>query len=149
MRTFVITALAIAAYATSNASTWADKEGNTNPHGAAYATCAKACGDCQRECDMCSTHCLSLVAKGKAEHARTMQFCQDCAALCATASAIVARMGPLSDTICRSCAEACARCGEACAKFTDDMHMKKCAEECKKCEAACRAMLKHVSASHN
>ena len=108
--------------------------------------CAKACSDCQRMCDMCGTHCALKVRDGEKAHLTTLQTCQDCATICAAASQIVARSGPFSDSICKSCAEACDRCAKACEKFPDDKHMKACTEECRKCEKACRDMLKHMAA---
>ena len=48
--------------------------------------CAVACGACQRSCDSCSTHCADLAASGKKEHLESLKTCQDCAAICATAS---------------------------------------------------------------
>src|SRR5260221_10207893 len=64
-------------------------------HSDMLMSCAKACSDCQRACDMCSAHCLALMTDGKLQHAKTMQLCNDCAALCATSAQIVARHGPL------------------------------------------------------
>ena len=113
-------------------------------HDEMFAACAKACSDCQRACDMCTTHCAHQVHAGKKEHMTTLATCQDCADFCVAASQIVARGGPFAATICASCAEACAMCGEACEKFPDDQHMKMCAEECRKCEKACRDMVQHV-----
>ena len=107
-------------------------------------TCAKACSDCQRECDSCATHCANQTAAGEKEHLTTLMTCRDCADFCAAAAQIVARGGPFAGLICQSCAEACARCGKACEKFPDDAHMKQCAKECRECEKACREMLKHV-----
>jgi len=115
-------------------------------HHAEFMKCAKACSDCQRECDSCSVHCAKMVAEGKKDHLETLKTCQDCATHCAAAAAIMSRKGPFSDLICTACAEACARCGKACEKFPDDKHMKQCAEECRKCEKACREMLKYVKA---
>lgn len=103
--------------------------------------CAKACSDCQRACDACSTHCAHQVHAGKKEHMTSLMTCQDCADFCAAAAQIVARGGPFAAEICKSCAVACAACGEACEKFPDDEHMKRCAEECRKCEKACREMV--------
>ena len=109
--------------------------------------CAVACGACQRSCDSCSTHCADLAASGKKEHLESLKSCQDCAAICATASQIVSRGGPFADLICTACAEACARCAKICELFPDDNHMKLCAAECRKCEAECRAMLKRGAAA--
>jgi hypothetical protein len=115
-----------------------------SPHEEMFQECAKACSDCQRECDACATHCAHMLASGQKEHITTLMTCRDCAAICAAASQIVAAGGPFSAMICTSCADACAECAKACEKFPDDKHMKACGEECRKCEKACRAMLKHA-----
>lgn len=114
-------------------------------HAEHLRACAKACSDCQRECDACATHCAHMVHKGNKQHMTTLMTCQDCANVCATASHIVARGGPFAGLICEPCAEACARCAKECEKFPDDQHMKRCGEECRRCEKACREMLKHIS----
>ena len=62
--------------------------------------------------------------------------------MCAVASQIISRGGPMSTLVCKACADACAQCAVACEKFPNDAHMKKCAEECRMCEKACRAMIK-------
>ena len=38
---------------------------------AVYMNCARACADCQLQCDSCYKHCLGLVAGGAKQHART------------------------------------------------------------------------------
>ncbi len=107
--------------------------------------CAKVCDDCQRACDICAAHCVHLIADGKKEHVKTLQTCEDCAAICSEAARITARGGPFTDLICQACAEACARCGKQCEQFTDDRAMKACMEECRRCEKECRAMVKHAT----
>jgi hypothetical protein len=109
-----------------------------------FDECAQACDECQRECDACSTHCTDLITQGKKEHAATLRTCQDCADVCSATARIVARKGPFSSDICRSCADACAKCGEACEQFSDDEMMKHCAEACRACEEACREMITHL-----
>lgn len=111
-----------------------------DPHSDMMMSCAKACSDCQRACDMCSAHCLALMTEGKSQHAKTMQLCNDCAALCAVSAQIVARHGPLLNVICAACADACNQCAKACEAQKDDAHMKHCAEQCRICEKACRTM---------
>ena len=112
-------------------------------HGMMMA-CAKACSDCQRECDMCAHHCAGMLEEGHKAHRTTLATCQDCATICSAASQVVARMGPFSVPICVACAEACAKCAKECEKFPKDEHMKKCAEECRKCEKECVGMVKHM-----
>ncbi|MFN0017940.1 MAG: four-helix bundle copper-binding protein [Pirellulaceae bacterium] len=118
-------------------------------HNEGLQACAKACSDCQRECDMCSTHCGHQLAEGKKEHMMTLMTCQDCADICAAASHVTARGGPFSGIICVSCADACAACAKECEKFPDDEHMTACAKECRKCEKACREMAKHAGHGHD
>ena len=122
------------------------KEAKAEPqdHHAMMMSCAKACSDCQRECDMCTHHCAGMLAEGKKEHKATLATCQDCASLCSVASQIVARMGPFSVAACAACADACSKCAKECEKQPEDKHMKMCAEECRKCEKACAEMVKHM-----
>jgi hypothetical protein len=51
-------------------------------HGDHFATCAKACADCQQQCDACFHHCATQLAAGKKEHEKTMHTCVDCAECC-------------------------------------------------------------------
>jgi len=149
-REFAVTGLSALGLAAlqGSANAQAKPAAGADPH-AGHATgmmaCAQACSDCQRECDSCFSHCTHLLEQGHKEHVATLMTCRDCAAICATASQIVAGSGPFSENICESCAKACAECAKACDKFPDDAHMKKCADECRKCEKACRAMIGHAS----
>jgi hypothetical protein len=109
-----------------------------------HTVCAKACAECTLHCDSCFAHCSHLVADGKKEHMSTMYLCNDCATTCAAAAQIVSRNGPLSATICESCAKACDTCGAACEKHPADEHMAACAKACRTCATACRDMIKHA-----
>ncbi|MFO0850554.1 MAG: four-helix bundle copper-binding protein [Gemmataceae bacterium] len=111
-------------------------------HAATNEACAVACSDCQRACDACTAHCVTMLAEGKKDHLASARLTQDCAAVCATAASIVSRGGPMQHLICRACADACAQCGKECDKF-DAPTMKKCAEACRRCEKACREMIAH------
>lgn len=137
--------LAIIGFAFLSPVSGQEPSGAKHQHAAMYEKCAKECNDCQRICDMCAKHCADLLAHGKKEHLKTLATCQDCATFCSAAACIVARQGPFSDEICKSCAEACARCGKACEEHPNDPMMKRCSEECRRCEQACKEMLKHVS----
>lgn len=121
-----------------------EHEGHQGMHDDHMRACAKACSDCQRECDSCAHHCAMMVGGGEKEHLKTLATCMDCADFCAAASQIVARSGPFAVLMCTACAEACARCGKACEKFPKDDHMKRCAQECRRCEKACKDMVAHV-----
>ena len=122
----------------------ADGEVAHSEHNEAFQACAKACADCQRACDMCSTHCAHLLHGGQKDHMTTLATCQDCADFCVAAAQIASRGGPFTALICKGCADACAHCAEQCEKFPDDKHMKMCAEECRRCEKACKEMVGHA-----
>lgn len=146
-REFAVTGLSALALATFEGSAFAQRPAQKQAGHAHHAghgkedSCAKACSDCQRECDSCSTHCAKMLEDGKHEHARTLATCRDCADVCATAAQIVSRHGPFANAICKACADVCAGCAEACEKLAQDEHMKRCAEECRRCEKACREMI--------
>lgn len=117
-------------------------------HNEMMEACAKACSDCQRECESCATHCARQLEAGKKDHAKTLATCLDCASFCVAAASIVARSGPFSALICKACVDACAMCAKECEKFPDDKHMKECAAECRKCEKACKEMVAHAGHDH-
>jgi hypothetical protein len=148
-REFGVTGLSAIALAALEGTAFAQEKALGKPpragHHEMLEACANACSDCQRACDMCATHCASLLQEGQKDHAKTLATCQDCATFCVAAAQIVSRGGPFAELVCESCAEACARCGKECERFPNDEHMKMCAEECRKCEKACRDMVKHVS----
>lgn len=113
-------------------------------HGKHFALCAAECAKCMSECEECYQHCSHLVIRGNTKHAACMQLCNDCAEICAVASRISSRQGPLVAAICEACAKACDACAAECEKFKDDAHMSECAAQCRACAESCREMLKHV-----
>jgi hypothetical protein len=139
--TAAVTLVAVVTFAYAQNET---KKADPAGHSEAMMACAKACSDCQRVCDMCSTHCARMIQEGKKEHFTTLLTCQDCATVCVAASQIVARGGPFTNAICQTCADVCGKCAAECEKFPNDTHMKACAEECRKCEKACKDMLAHA-----
>jgi hypothetical protein len=122
----------------------ADDKDTADKHGEHFDKCAKACAHCAGECESCASHCAHMLAEGKKDHLKTLQFCRDCAEFCVAAGRIVARHGPFSTTICEACAKACDGCAKACEKFPDDKHMAGCAKACRDCAKACREMVKHA-----
>jgi hypothetical protein len=144
-REFTTLGLSAAALAGLQPAAHAADDKHEHGHGMSemFEKCAKACNDCQRECDACATHCAQLLANGHKDHLTTLGTCRDCADFCSAAAEIVARGGPFAGLICDACANACQRCGKACDKFEDKV-MKKCAKECFECEKVCREMVKHV-----
>ncbi len=115
-------------------------------HHAVFQKCARACADCQLQCDSCFTHCRTLLTEGKKDHAKTVQTCADCAECCKLAATLTARSSPFSVPACECCAKCCDECAAACGKFKEDKHMAECAKSCRDCAKACREMLEHLKA---
>lgn len=110
-----------------------------------FMKCAKACADCQLQCDMCFQHCSELVAKGDKDHTQTMHSCVDCADCCKLAATLSARQSQFAGAACECCAKCCDECASKCEKFPDDKHMASCATSCRDCAKECRLMMKHLS----
>jgi hypothetical protein len=118
--------------------------GGEHEHDVHFMKCARACTDCQLQCDSCFKHCLSLLADSKKEHLRTAQLCADCGECCKLAATLAARQSPLAGLACECCAKCCDECGAACERVPDDKHMAQCAKSCQDCAKACREMLKQL-----
>jgi hypothetical protein len=139
----VVAVLALAGLGGLGAPADDRQPGSPHAHGE-FEKCARACADCQLECESCFAHCSHLVAEGRKEHVRTMHTCNDCGDFCALAAKITARHGPMSVTTCEACAKVCDVCLGACEKFPEDEHMKACAKSCRDCAKACREMIEHA-----
>lgn len=113
-------------------------------HHEPFMKCAKACADCQVQCDGCFRHCADLVAKGMVDHVKTLHTCVDCAECCKLAASLSARQSPFAVPACECCAKCCDECAAACEKFPDDNHMADCAKSCRDCAKACRTMIEHL-----
>jgi len=110
-----------------------------------FMKCAKVCADCKLECDSCFKHCLTLVSEGKKEHAKTAQFCSDCAECCSACATLCARQSPLARPMLECCAKCCDDCAKECEKFLDDKHMAECAKTCRDCAKECRELIKQLA----
>jgi hypothetical protein len=124
--------------------TGSEARADEHPHHGPMVKCARACLDCQLECDTCYLHCRTLLEAGKKEHARTVDTCLGCSECCSLAAKLAARSSPFAGTACECCAKCCDECAEACGKFPDDKHMTRCAKACRDCAKECREMLKHL-----
>jgi hypothetical protein len=106
--------------------------------------CAKNCAETMIACNKGFQHCYRQVAEGKKEHARTMHLCVDCADICGTAAALVARMSPLLAHTCTAAADCCDGLLAQCEKLNDP-EMKSVAEACGACAKSCREMVQAMS----
>lgn len=102
-----------------------------------YQPCIDACYDCAAACDHCATACLS--EDDVKAMARCVALDMDCAQICRTAAACMARGSEFAQQICKLCAEICAACGKECAQHKHD-HCQECARACEACAEECRKM---------
>jgi hypothetical protein len=100
-------------------------------------SCIEACYACAAACDNCSTACLQ--EDDVKMMARCIALDMDCAQLCRTAAAIMARGGELTKAVCALCADACDACAAECGKHQMD-HCQQCAAACRRCAEECRRM---------
>ena len=100
--------------------------------------CIRDCLDCARSCYETISHCLELGG----EHAASghIKALLDCAQMCESAAAFMARSSELHPKVCGVCAEACERCAEECERFPDDEMMAECAQICRQAAESCRTM---------
>ena len=138
MKTFLVLSFALALAGFAGVARAADADA----HHGHFESCAKACADCQLQCDSCFHHCATLVADGKKDHAKTMHTCVDCADCCKLAATLTARHSSFAVPACECCAKCCEECAAACEKFHNDKHMADCAKSCRDCAKACHEMVK-------
>ena len=105
-----------------------------------HKECLEACSECAKSCDMAVHHCLTQVAEGKREHAKPLQYANDCAGFCALSACNVAKHSPLMAYSCEACADACKASLAVISKFDSD-EMKAAAKALARCEKACLAMV--------
>jgi hypothetical protein len=115
---------------------------------AVHKECLEACSDCAKTCEMTFHHCLTLVADGKKEHAKPLQYAADCAGFCALSACNIAKQSPLMAFSCEACADACKATFAVVSKFDSD-EMKAAAKELARCEKSCRAMVEAMGHHHH
>lgn len=115
-------------------------------HAQHMSKCATVCAGCQLACDSCFKHCLTMAGDGKKEHAKTAQFCVDCAECCKACATLCARNSPLAGPMLECCATCCEKCAESCETQKDDKHMAECAKTCRDCAKECREAAKMIGA---
>ena len=102
-----------------------------------FNACIEACNGCVLACNHCAASCL--LEPDVKMMARCIALDMDCAQICATAAAAMARGSDHAKAICSVCATICQACGDECAKH-DMEHCKQCAKACHACAAECRKM---------
>jgi hypothetical protein len=102
-----------------------------------FESCIEACNLCADACDFCAASCLG--EPGVKMMARCVALDVDCAQLCRTASAFMARDSEYAAQLCLACAEMCELCADECAMHDMD-HCQECAAACRRCAEECRRM---------
>lgn len=103
-----------------------------------FQNCIDACNACAVACNYCAASCLR--EPDVKAMARCIALDMDCAAICQTAAAFMARDSEHAEALCTLCAEICEACGDECAKHDMD-HCQACARACKLCAEACHDMV--------
>lgn len=100
-----------------------------------YRACIAACDACAGACDYCASACIA--EEESRALARCIRLDLDCATLCRTASALLARDSDFALEACRLCVTACEACAAECARHDMD-HCRVCAEACRNCAEECQ-----------
>lgn len=95
--------------------------------------------NCAATCHYCTSSCLGE------EDIKMLRDCIrlniDCAQICTTTAALLARNSEHADHLLRECAEVCGLCATECEKHAHHMdHCRECAEACRACEEACKGV---------
>jgi hypothetical protein len=109
-----------------------------------HKECLEACSECAKACDMGFHHCLTMVAEGKKEHAKPLEFFESCAGFCALSACNIAKHSPLMAFSCDACKETLA----VVSKF-DSEEMKAAAKALARCEKSCVAMVEAMGHHHH
>jgi len=84
--------------------------------------------------------CRSLLARRRRKMmARCIATDADCAEICRTAAALMARGSEFAQQVCKLCAQICKACTEECAKH-EARHCRDCAQACTRCADECSKM---------
>ena len=102
-----------------------------------FQDCIDACNRCADACDNCAASCL------REEDVKAMARCialdMDCAQVCRTAAALMARGSDHAAALCRVCETVCRACAAECGQHQMD-HCQQCAQACRECADACAKM---------
>ena len=98
--------------------------------------CIDACLACAVACEKCSAACLN---EGDVKMmAGCISLDRDCADICFTTAALLARGSAHGGHLAKECREVCLACAAECEKHAAHHdHCKACAEACRTCAEAC------------
>jgi hypothetical protein len=105
--------------------------------------------NCALTCTMCADACLGEEMVDQL--VRCIRLNLDCAGICETTGALLARQTEpdwslIGDQL-TACATACRVCGDECERHAEmHEHCRICAEHCRHCERLCNQLLQAISA---
>lgn len=102
-----------------------------------FDPCIRACYECAAECDNCAAACLQEADPN--EMAECIALDLDCADICRTAAAVMARASQNAEVFCALCAEICRACADECRKHPVE-RCRMCAAACLRCAEECELM---------
>ncbi|KIC95089.1 four-helix bundle copper-binding protein [Flavihumibacter solisilvae] len=97
----------------------------------------KTLHNCAAACHYCASSCLD---EPTVQHLTTcIKIDLDCADICTTTAAFVARISPHAPHLMKECTEICLACARECDKHAamGMEHCRLCAEACRQCAEAC------------
>lgn len=100
--------------------------------------CIENCGECERVCHETVSDCLEK--GGRHAEAAHVRLLLDCADICHTSAAFMARGSEHHRSVCNTCMDVCEACASSCARFEQDEMMRTCADMCRRCAESCRRM---------
>jgi len=99
--------------------------------------CIDACNTCAVLCERCAAACLQEA--NVAGLSRCIALDLDCAQICQTAAAFIARGSGNTSALCALCADICDECADECESHPMD-HCRDCAHACRACSEECHTM---------
>lgn len=103
-----------------------------------FASCIKACLDCQAACNGCSKACIE--SPQVKELLRCIVLDRDCALFCQTTALLLEHGSEFLPQVCRLCIEVCEACAKECDRFSFGA-CRQTAEACRHCVQECNAVL--------
>lgn len=97
-------------------------------------------------CSVASNHCVAacLQEPDVKSMASCIAWAMDCADICTTTAAAMARHTEHAVAICKLCATICKCCANECIKHAS-AHCQHCAQACKACAEACLKVIETVA----
>ena len=114
-----------------------------------WKECIAECFRCAQTCEECGDDMIGMDHTGDRQlMEQCIRLCRECADISAMAGRWMSRLSPLSDRLCRWCAEISDACAEVCEQHAPHhAACGPCAQECRRCADRCRRMSANAKAA--